>query len=245
MQQATMNALDQVIQLNNEGVNLLSAGADRQAVMTLTRSLTFVQQLSEPKALPVPNNPAVPSNSLGSSESSDRFTNAGPFSCGERVTALPSQAPLVNLQDSCYFIYNKAVTISPDAQRDASSTPVFSACVIFNLALAYHRRGMNQKSQNKNANIEKAERLYEMICKLVQGSMSDDTAVFVGMVAINNLSYIHYQQRRYQQTKEELDWLSFIILQAGSKPSMLSNDDLTLLLLNVLLMTPPKCAGAA
>jgi hypothetical protein len=75
--------------------------------------------------------------------------------------------------------------------------------------------------------------------------MDDDTSVFIRLIAINNVSHIHYEQGRFEQTREELGLLSFLIRQLGAKRALIHQADLDLLQLNVHLITPPNVAPAA
>jgi hypothetical protein len=229
-----MNSIEHVIQFNNEGASFLGAGEDKRAFVSLSQALVMIQRMSEPAvhSLPIDISTSPPA----SSKSTEQLPGI------EKAVAIASQQPLLNLQDSSYFIYNRPVAISPEAPRNHEALSMYSACVILNLALAYHRQGI----RGNQFCTQKAERLYEMITVLLRECpMDDDTSVFIRLVAINNVSHIHYEQLQFKQTREELGFLSLLIRQLGAKRALIHQADLDLLLLNVLLITPPDVAPAA
>jgi hypothetical protein len=161
---------------------------------------------------------------------------------------IASQVPLVNLQDSSgHFIYNRAVTLSSsgDASRIGPEIlETYSACVLLNLALVYHLQG----KQGNQAFLHRAEQLYTIIYRLLRRSIyeEDETSIFFLLVSINNLSHIHFEQRRYNEMKEMLQWLHMTLQEAGTKANkILSQLDLSCIFLNVLLMARPLLAAAA
>jgi hypothetical protein len=214
-------SIDYAIQLNNEGVTLLSAGEDQKAVLNFIRSLAMVRKEIF--------------NETPSDESS-----TSPFK--SLRSAMPSQAPLSNLKDSSYFIYNRTMTITPGYPKTPAAIPIYSACIILNLALAYHCLG----KQGYRGCIQKAEIMYEMVTKMLAGPPRDnETSVSIRMVAINNLCQIHQEQNRYSETTEEIESLSVLINQAVSSRGFFNDSDLHLLILNVMLWSPPELAPAA
>jgi hypothetical protein len=217
-----MDSIEQIIDLNNQGVNLLGHGDDQQAVSVFTTSLLALQRL-----IGVYQQACTPKGM------EDEILEA---------TAVPAQCALQHLEGSSYFIYNKPLAMNKISTHQSSDLQLYSACTILNLALAYHRQAKRTCNQ---ACLQKAEAMYDMIATLLRSRM-DDTALFVRMISVNNLSEIHYEQGKYDQTREELQWLSNIIHQGGSKLDFFNQGDLNLLLLNVLaLLTPPQAAAAA
>ena len=247
-----MNAssIEQVIQLNNNAVSLLTVGQDRGALTSLSQALVMVQSMStspyttatKTMATSATATSIAASTSAPKISTSSRLSNAGPLQAPLSACVVSSQHRLANLQDSSYFLYNHPVSIveasSQQIEDRQSLLPVYSACVILNLALAYHRQG-----QTRKVCIVKAEKLYEMIIMLLREDQ-DETSVFLRLVAVNNVSYIHYQTGNFEQTKQELEYLA-ILIQQLSNSTTVSASDLDLLLLNVLLMTHPNVAPAA
>ena len=244
------DSIDLVVQLNNEGVSLLASGQDREAAVSLTQSLNIIQKSLSSQLDRAPSTTEASSSFRttrttlmkgGEQSSNDVSTTTTP------TPAIYSKHTLANLQDdSCYFIYNKAVMIYPDAARESPEMlHVYSASIILNLALVYHRQG--RKGHNKFC-IQKAEKFYRMVNFLLKECpLEDPTAVFIRLVAVNNLSHIHYEQQNFEQTREGLEWLSFLIQKVEpNRSSLLEQADLDLLLMNVLLlMNSPNAAPAA
>ena len=209
--------IEEIIKLNNQGVALLGSGADQQAVSVLTTSLVTLQRLI---GIYRPDETS-PDDNLS--------------------VATPACSPLKNLRGSSYFIYNRPLSLEAKAKTN-SDLQLYSACTILNLAMTYHRQS---KITCNNICMRKAEAMYEMIITLLN-TRFDDTSLFLRMIAVNNLSEILYEQGKYDQYREELQWLSSAIRQGGSKLKFFQQDDLNLLLLNVLvLLTPPQAASAA
>jgi hypothetical protein len=229
------SSIDQLIRSNNEGVTLMSEeGSERQAVTSLNQALTLVQHIMITSVEALDGS----SSSLQIIASMRRARNATDFA---------SQVPLVNLQDSSgHFIYNRAVTLSPsDASRIGPEIlETYSACVLLNLALVYHLQG----KEGNQVFLHRAEQLYTIIYRLLRQSIyeEDETSIFFLLVSINNLSHIHFEQRRYNEMREMLQWLRMTLQEAGTKANkILSQLDLSRIFLNVLLMARPLLAAAA
>lgn len=216
-----MESIQHIVQMNNEGVSLLGSGHDQQAVSVFTNSLLALQQLmgQYPEASPA--------------KDFEVATNCA------TPTAFPTKNALRHLEGSSYFIYNRPLSI---ALSSSSDIQLYSACTILNLAMAYHRQGKKTCHQSC---LKKAESMYEMIITLLR-SRADDTSMSVRIIAVNNLAEIHYENGKFEETREQLQWLSAVIHQGGTKLDFFNQGDLNLLLLNVLiLLTPAQAAGAA
>ena len=227
-----MKRIDDAFQLNDSGVSLLMAGNDKAAVSAFARALTIVQQLllqpSELLSTSVESTQAVPPEtaSIGHSERSDLNL------------ARRSKAPLRNLRDEDFFLYSFPVTLSGKTyQNDGLS--IYSACIILNMALAYHR-------QENPICIRKAETMYEMIMNLLHRDyLNNNTAVFVRIVALNNLTQIRYKHGDLKQVQDGLECLSQLIRYSIACSSILFDDELNCLFLNLLLLCPKTTAPAA
>jgi hypothetical protein len=227
------SSLEHAIQLNNEGVALLVAGGqDQKAVSSLTRSLTLVIMQQDY------SNPNLSSRKSPCCDYDFIYT-----SC-----VFPTQTSLCHLQDSVYFIYNRAVTISSCYPKGPETIPIYSASIILNLALAYHRRG-KQAAGNLNC-MNKAEKMYKMVLKALPGtSMVDNTtAAAIRLIAINNLAQLYHYDNRYCEARETIECLSTLIRQVGGNRDFFNEKDLHFFTLNVMgliLWIPPPVAAAA
>lgn len=213
-----IESIQQIIHMNNHGVSLLSSDDDQKAVSAFTTSLLALQRL------------------LGTGDPSCPLKGSALVDC---ATALPAKEALRHLKGKSYYIYNRPLSIS---LGNSSDIQLYSACTILNLAMAYHRQA---KKTCNNLCTRKAESMYEMIITLLQ-SRTDATSMSVRIIAVNNISEIHYESGRFSQAREELQWLASAIHQGGSNIDFFEQTDLDLLLLNILvLLTPPHAAAAA
>ncbi|CAJ1954125.1 unnamed protein product [Cylindrotheca closterium] len=214
-----IQSIQQIIHMNNHGVSLLGSEDDQKAVSAFTTSLLALQKL------------------LGTGDQSCPLKTSADVDC--YVTALPAKESLRHLEGKSYYIYNRPLAIS---LGNSSDIQLYSACTILNLAMAYHRQA---KKTCNNLCTKKAESMYDMIITLLQ-SRTDPTSMSVRIIAVNNISEIHYESGRFDQAREELQWLSAAIHQGGPNVDFFEQRDLDLLLLNILvLLTPPHAAAAA
>ena len=235
-----MDAFNSAIRLNNEGVALLVAGDDQAAAVALSHALSFVKgllsSLTQPCDLRGP---------LLAPESSDvnklSSCSSAMEVCGNELR-IHSMKPLPYLQDIDFFIHNHTMSISPDSPRTNEMLPIYSACVILNLALAYHRRG---KQAHIIPCILKAEKMYATIEKLLSGINNNATAKILRIAATNNLSQIRYQRGEYERARDDVELLAYLVRDVASVRALLGDDELNGLLCNVFLFTPPDFAAAA
>jgi hypothetical protein len=155
--------------------------------------------------------------------------------------------PDVHDQMGSNFIYNRAFVIDAaqpkEPQRGETELQVYSACFVFNLALIYHRRGINQRSAHL---LTKAEKVYEMGKKIVRGlSLSYGTVLSVSLVATNNISLIQFGQGHCSEARHGLSCLAYLIDSTENSRDFFSQKDWDGLHLNMLLLNPPGFAPAA
>jgi len=218
--------LEQAVRFNNKGVSLLSAGCDRRAVQYLSRSLNLIRN-----------------------EFDDAPSSMAWKASYVNLSSKPSTTPLENLQDSSFYIYNRAFKISPNFYRCPDMVPICSSCIVLNLALTYHRLGR----QGFKGCLTKAERMYGMVARLLASSSDSFDSQCLRLVAINNMAQIQRHENRYQETNQAIHQLSMLIrhqqqrmVSQQQKDSDFFRDfDLQALRLNVVLYSPPVVASAA
>jgi hypothetical protein len=236
-----MSRIDNSIVLNNEGVSLLISGQDRAAVVLLTEALMIVRTELH---LTVPSGACAAEMDVDRSVRKESST-MGIAMGGALPTVLHKVSLLPNLQDDCYFICNQALTILPSAHGNSYSLNVHAACIILNLALAYHRRG----KQGYPAALKKAQVMYEMSMQLVGSDTSVwnncATPALVYMAAVNNLSHVHLEQGDTQRAKAGLSHLSYLIIYSGIHRGVLSADEASSFLFNGMIVAPYQSAPAA
>jgi hypothetical protein len=218
-----MSIFAQAARLNNQGVTALLEGGDKAAVAALTESIKMMkQELSRP-----------PSNSdmKKSATLSDDW-------CEHSIVELPH---FQRAQES--YLFTAAISIPENGDQSEVDTQIYSAVVIFNLALAVHRGDMNGKIES----MAKAQKLYTMVLKVLnKNQCMSRVAVIVKLASINNLSQIRFDCGEYELAREGLDHLSVFMRASGNtNNAMLEEPEIQCLLMNVLLLKAPVIAPAA
>ena len=277
-----MNQVDYAVRLNNEAVSLLLAGNDQQAVECLTKSVSLMKRVLARATSHGAPSPSSSSGFIGlstsqSSRASGPISPSSASSVDSSICIHHASSSLAGLADRQCYIYNQALTISNmdcDGVFSSSSSSchiesyaqVYSAVIIFNMALAHHR---GRRNGNKKC-AERAIVLYNMIMRLLRHSGTSGTAGVVKFATINNLSQLRFEQGHYSQAREGLDYLSTLMLGAApavTSPAAVSSisasttttttsaghidqanlekDDIRGLIMNVLFVNAPKIAPAA
>ena len=116
---------------------------------------------------------------------------------------------------------------------------VYSAAVIFNLALAHHIQG----AKNTNAR-NKAEKLYATIMKLLDERVGHmQSALLLKLYCINNMAHIRFENGAYDQIQDGLGELSTLL--KSTDECLLEGAEVQGMLMSVLLFKKPKVAAAA
>jgi hypothetical protein len=136
------------------------------------------------------------------------------------------------------YLFTEAITIPEHGDQSEVDTQIYSAVVVFNLALAVHREGKNGKIES----MAKAQKLYTV---LINQCMHRIT-VIAKLAAINNLSQIRFDCGEYERAREGLDHISaFMRASSNTNQTMLEAPEIQGLLMNVLLLKAPVIAPAA
>jgi hypothetical protein len=120
----------------------------------------------------------------------------------------------------------------------------YASVIILNIALAYHRQGISENP----AWLRKAEKMYEMVGKLLGSSDTNQgTALLVKVAAINNLSQLRYGQGDFVFSRKGFQYLSSLLSYAGANLHQTKCQDHVYkgMLLNALLVAPSDAAPAA
>jgi hypothetical protein len=220
-----MDIFAQAARHNNQGVIALLDGNDEAAVAALSQSLKMMkQELSKP------------SNAYG--EKSATLSD----NCEHSTVELPGLQQ--GSQES--YIFAEAITIPEHGDHSEVDTHIYSAVVVFNLALAVHNEG---NKNGKIASMAKAQKLYVMILKILKNNecMNNRVGVLVKLAAINNLSQIRFDCGEYELAREGLHHLSAFIRAGGNTNDALSDEgpEIQGLVMNILLLKAPLLAPAA
>jgi hypothetical protein len=225
-----MNLFSEAARLNNQGITaLMEGGEDSIALDSLTKSIKMMKrELS--KSGTYLKNKALKSAHYDSSDSCELSTIEWPESPG-------TQEP---------YIFSKAFTIPEIVDvNELDVVHFYSAFVVFNLALAHHRKG---KRGADAAYIVKAKALYSIVLKLFDNNSLSRTVILVKLAAINNMSQICFDLGLYDELAcEGLGHISsFMRSSSGtSNQSVFDEPEVQSLLINVLLLKAPYVAPAA
>jgi hypothetical protein len=227
-----MNSLIQEAQrLNNEGVRLLLSGnREQQAVTCLKESLNMFKHLL-----------AI------ASDDDSRTSSSPPSNMALNIQLLAHSLP--NLQDYNSFIYCSLLAFSVAEASETLPTEetiqVYSAVVILNIALAYHRKGVS----GNEASMARAEKMYDTVAKLLSGCENNEGYALVAkLAAMNNLSVLQQSRSDYSLSQEGFQYLGDLIDVAGDnleRSSLCSAQMYQGMLLNILCVAPSDTAPAA
>jgi hypothetical protein len=219
-----MNSIKYACSLNNKGVDLLVAGDSSSAMTSLKRAMRIFKEAVS----------RTTSCSTGMDLSSEKA--ALPFFC-ESTFAVPG------LHDMDFYTYDHGIMLTTNEESDEMLT-LYSAIVLFNLALASHQQG---RLLGHEKALKKASLLYSVTAKILSGStMSEDmSATILTLLALNNKSKIHCDQCEHSQSVDCLKTISKIMDSVQVLHFILNQKDLKGLLLNTMLLDVPTAAQAA
>ena len=239
-----METYQQAIQYNNAGVQALVDCNDSLAVESLSKSIRIMKQSLV----------KIPAKDQSSLDEDYSFCFGGEEDSDSHETVqLPNVEPG---QET--FLFNQALhlndkvgycSITTTTEPSEQEIHLHTATVIFNLALAHHRRGLKNCS---SALLIKSEKLYNMLLKLVahHGYNTSRMALTVKLASIYNLASLRFDAGNFEGAREGLGELASIVHTAShSGPitnlPMFQEPDLRDLLVNVLTLKPPRVAPAA
>jgi hypothetical protein len=230
--------------LNNEAVSMIATGDtnNQKAIQLLDRSASIVKQTS-----------AAVQQCSGQANNKSLASSAAPIIHHHRREAVPLPHPFA---DQRWFLYNKALRFDTEIVSLASfleDFQAFSAVVVFNLALIYHRNALcgNQKFASLS---EKATSLYSLVLKLVDwpgwisSKTSQVTCTIVKLAATNNLAQISSESGDTKLGNAFLKHLSTGIQRSRKDfPGLFqSSGDMFELMINLFFWPPaPVVAPAA
>ena len=236
-----METYQEAIRLNNKGVGALVDCNDNLAVESLSKSIRIMK-------MGLAN---LPENKQSTSDEDGSYFFGTDMS--EEESHMAVELPQME-QGQETFIFNQALHLNEKLdlcciEPSEEEIHLYTATVIFNLALAHHRRGLGN---GVSALLFKAEKLYSMLLKLLahQGYNKSRMALTVKLASIYNLASLRFDAGNFEEAREGLGHLSTIV-HSGSHSECITNlpmfqePDLRELLLNVLMLKPPRVAPAA
>jgi hypothetical protein len=225
------NALVQAIQLNNEAASLLQAKNTMNAVHCFQHALTIlklsvvdhecVEWTDTPRSIPAVT------------------TVASDLDCGP--------------QDGTIYFYSRPMFLSAD---DAAAEPhsrireqLSSAFIVFNLALGYHRLGIETGADEP---LQYALKLYQIVltCQSIEQFLDDETRSNLEVllcVVLNNLSHLHHEFCEYSTSMYCVDCMAEWTMQTKclERPNYLQEYEAEEIKLNIVFAHSPIAAHAA
>lgn len=115
-----------------------------------------------------------------------------PFCYNKYTSLIHSYSIVPNFDDDVFYIYNRVLTVSREEHSNTvDGISIFSAAIIFNLSLVYHKAGMSASDSIK---LGKALELYAHCIGLSEAnnhlSTSEDF-LLLQVTALNNMIHIH------------------------------------------------------
>jgi hypothetical protein len=184
---AAQHSFLDAVDLNNEAVSMIAAGYgnNQKAIARLKRSVSIMRKTA-----------VAVKQCSGQAYNTPLASSAAPITHHRHhheTVPLPHTMP----DQKGWFMYNKALRFSAEIVSLASFLEdfhTFSAVVVFNLALSYHRSALcgNQKFASLSG---KATSLYSLVLKLdwpnwISSRTSLATCTIVKLAATNNLAQI-------------------------------------------------------
>ena len=174
------------------------------------------------------------------------FTHVDSFGLAAMgISFVPSQSanrankfgePFTYLQP---FVFN--ANLMP---QDQDGIAVFSAVVVFNMAIVYHMKSLIDNDLFRT----KALHLYESSVDLFSKISSRYDLSATIAVALNNKASLYFARDEYESSDRELGRLQSIMERAEysiSTAAILRGSDFQGILLNMLTLRPPRVAHAA
>jgi hypothetical protein len=222
-----MSSIKYACSLNNQGVELLVSGEFSRATRSLTKALSIVKEAVKEAGTTT----SCTEMHLSSEEAELPFCQS--------TVAIPG------LRDTHFYVYDHGIMLIDTAKRENSDLlPLYSAAILFNLALACHYEA---RLHGQAKAFKKASLFYNVTVGILSASsMPDDMSVtLLTLLALNNKSQIHNDQCDYIQSVECLKSVSGIMSSVDDLYSILNEEDIKGLVLNTMLLNVPTAAQAA
>jgi tetratricopeptide (TPR) repeat protein len=262
--QIKMHMIHTVVTLNNRGVAHLEAGDHELARIAFKQALertTYLLNLKREArqlfgrdcmAVQFGTTPATcrPGESRDESLSSNCITSSSRQRAQQndiqqrRVDSI-QRVPISTLLTSQHtepFISSHALLLSSDCCTNPAEDEYChreSACVMFNLALVHHWRGIHF---GLSSLLPKALKLYEMSFSLIQNGANFDTQHLV-LALLNNMGHIHHELLQYNQARQCFKNLKELLTERAASAS--DGPDIQGFLMNIMFLEAPPMAPAA
>jgi hypothetical protein len=255
-----MHMIHTIVSLNNRGVSHLEAGDHELARIAFKQALertTYLLNLKkEARELLGRDGMRAQFGAPGTckgdeSSSNNTLEEKMSSSCcisprsqhrrADSIRRVPISTSLTS-RDTGSFISSHALLLS----RECCANPAEyeychreSACVMFNLALVHHWRGMHF---GVTSLLPKALKLYEMSFSLIQSGANFETQHLI-LALLNNMGQIHYELMQYKDSKRCFKNLKEILTRRAARAT--DGPDVQGFLMNIMFLEAPQMAPAA
>ncbi|CAB9529872.1 expressed unknown protein [Seminavis robusta] len=142
--------------------------------------------------------------------------------------------------EGSYFVYGNPFVFQPiDVDTPEYATNCTAVC-LFNLALAYHKRGQLADSQS----LFRARTLYAMSLQLVDSMSCQAACANLKVAGTNNKAHVHFEVSDVGDAKNTLRDL-LIILGTKGHPPPFAEDEIEKFYMNILHLNGSTLAAAA
>jgi hypothetical protein len=203
--------------LNNKGVVLLESNTPEKAVVLFGECLLIGKELG--RRLP-------PKGDVPASQDSPRC-------CPSSILSSKGKCQ----KEDKLFIYQSALVLPEECcSLNETSIHIYSAVVVFNLALVYHHVGMKT---GKTRSLTKAEHFYENSIRLLDGLdplSYNGTTLLIFLAANNNLAHIALEKGMVEPVSIRFRFLSHVLHQSNAMHrEIFTNYELNGILSNILM----------
>jgi hypothetical protein len=228
---------------NNRGVSLLAAGQSQAALFDLHRALTTVKQVA----------------GIGTEDEATDGSVNEPNNDSFAIVEADKTSRSLQLSSGDGYCYGRPLLIhsastSDSAPCDTASLTIYSAVILFNMALACHHVGRS----GKESAFRRAASLYAMSIEILSSEMGDSfgearrLSSVVSLLALNNRAQLLYHDLcDYNPCKRCLKDMARLIQGNHASravpawQSSLAGCDVEGILLNLMLLKIPSAAQAA
>jgi hypothetical protein len=267
-EQKIPNMNDNIVDFNNRGIVNLLTGNDDEAIRNFRSSLALLrlelgessvvdkavdQLVEKPRVSRYPNRNShwlllTCSNQKASwIQTIERIDSI--ICCeGSKTYHLPISAKLEKLQEGMHgFVYTRPLAfIGHLSLWDLDHfLQIHSAVVIFNMALAHHRKS---KVTGSRKLLDKANILYGMCAEVLEhDEIQHRIVVLIKSAALNNKSQLCFEIGDHFEAQKGFDQLSALLLGQNGSEILTQFDEEALegFLLNLMLLKPCVVAAAA
>lgn len=145
-----------------------------------------------------------------------------------------SSHPIGNMESS-YYLYSSGFVFEAGVEVDIAFC---NAVILFNLALAFHQRGIQH---GQEARLRKAVSFYDLSTQLISELSASSGALL--LAALNNSAQIQFELGQYDVACETLELLQGEAVNVP--PGVLEQEDVDQFFLNAALTRPPTVAACA